>query len=152
MKILMTDDDSDDRLLALVAFKRLNVAHSIDFVTNGQELLDYLKTRLGLNRELPDLVLLDLNMPKKDGREALQEIKSHPRLKHLDVIIFSTSNSEKDKALTLALGARKYIVKPADQDELKDIFQQICNDLVTKPGWRYSIEEVAVKDKQSGGC
>ena len=151
MKILMTDDDSDDRLLALVAFKKLNVAHSIDFVTNGQELLNYLKTRLGINRELPDLILLDLNMPKKDGREALQEIKSHPRLKHLDVIIFSTSNSEKDKELTLALGARKYIVKPTDQDELKDIFQQICNDLVSEPGWRYTIGQEDVKKKQADG-
>lgn len=150
MKILMTDDDSDDRFLALVAFKSLNVAHSIDFVNNGLELLDYLNTRLSLKRELPDLILLDLNMPKKDGREALQEIKSHPKLKHLDVIIFSTSNSEKDKELTLALGARKYIVKPVGQAELKEIFMQICDDLVTKPGWRYAIEQVAVK-KQSEG-
>lgn len=150
MKILMTDDDSDDRLLALVAFKKLNVAHSIDFVTNGQELIDYLTTRLELNRELPDLILLDLNMPKKDGREALQEIKSNPKLKHLDVIIFSTSDSEKDKKLTLGLGARKYIVKPANQGELKQIFLQICNDLVTKPGWRYSIDKIAIEKNPSG--
>lgn len=140
MKILMTDDDYDDRMLALITFKKLNVAHSIDFVTNGQELIDYLKVRLNSNRELPDLILLDLNMPKKDGREALEEIKKHPKLKHLDVIIFSTSNSQQDKKLTLGLGARKYIVKPASQDELKDVFIEICDDLITKPGWRYAID------------
>ena len=145
MKILMTDDDYDDRLLALIAFKKLNAAHSIDFVTNGQELINYLTSRLDLKRELPDLILLDLNMPLKDGREALQEIKSHPDLKHLDVIIFSTSNSEKDKNLTLGLGALKYIIKPADHVELREVFMQICNDLITKPGWRYSIDPVSVK-------
>lgn len=147
MKILMTDDDYDDRLLALFTFKELNVAHSIDFVTNGQELIDYLITRLNLNRELPDLILLDLNMPKKDGREALQEIKDHPKLKHLDVIIFSTSSSPQDKEYTLKLGARKYIVKPAGQEELKNIFMQICNELVNKPGWRYTIDPVGVRNK-----
>lgn len=139
MKILMTDDDYDDRMLALFTFKKLNAAHSIDFVTNGQELMDYLLARLDSNRELPDLILLDLNMPKKDGREALEEIKNHPKLEHLDVIIFSTSNSQQDKKFTLGLGARKYIVKPASQNELKDIFTEICNDLITKPGWRYAI-------------
>jgi len=139
MKILMTDDDYDDRMLALVTFKKLNVAHSIDFVTNGQELIDYLITRLQLKRELPNLILLDLNMPMKDGREALKEIKSHPKLKHIDVIIFSTSSSERDKEFTMNLGARKYIVKPADHEELKNIFMEICDDLENKPGWRYAI-------------
>jgi CheY-like chemotaxis protein len=148
MKILMTDDDYDDRLLALFTFKELNVAHSIDFVTNGQELIDYLISRLNLNRELPDLILLDLNMPKKDGREALQEIKDHPKLKHLDVIIFSTSSSQQDMDYTLGLGARKYIVKPAGQEKLREIFMDICNDLVTKPGWRYTIDQVAGRKKR----
>ena len=75
MKILMTDDDSDDRLLALFAFKKLNAAHSIDFVVDGQELIDYLIARVDAKSELPDLILLDLNMPRKDGRVALKEIK-----------------------------------------------------------------------------
>lgn len=140
MKILMTDDDYDDRLLALIAFKNLNAANSIDFVTDGLELIDYLLTKLDLKQQLPDLILLDLNMPKKDGRTALREIKGHPKLKHLDVIIFSTSNSQQDKELSLGLGAREYIVKPVDQNELEEIFSQICDDLLTKPGWRYAIE------------
>lgn len=148
MKILMTDDDYDDRMLALFTFKQLNVAHSIDFVTNGQELIDYLTTRLTSKRELPDLILLDLNMPKKDGREALQEIKGHPRLKHLDVIIFTTSSSQQDREFTLRLGARKFIVKPAEQTKLKVILKEICNDLLSKPGWRYSIDPLSSAKKQ----
>jgi CheY-like chemotaxis protein len=141
MKILMTDDDSDDRMLALFAFKKLNVAHSIDFVNNGEELLDYLNARLASQRELPDLILLDLNMPKKDGREALREIKANAKLKDVDVIIFSTSNSEKDKKYTLDLGAKHYIVKPTKQEDLIKIFKNICDELVVKPGWHYSIQE-----------
>jgi CheY-like chemotaxis protein len=139
MKILMTDDDSDDRLLALLEFKKLNAAHSIDFVTDGVELIEYLNARIAKNRELPDLILLDLNMPRKDGREALREIKSNPKLKQLDIIIFSTSTSEADKKYTLDLGAKSYIVKPNNQEQLTEIFSKICEDLVEKPGWQYSI-------------
>ena len=145
MKILMTDDDSDDRLHALLAFKKLNAAHSMDFVANGQELIDYLTLRIDSSRELPDLILLDLNMPKMDGREALARIKAHAKLKHLDVIIFSTSASEKDKNYTMNLGARDYIEKPDNQKELIEIFRKICVELVAKPGWHYSIAHPAYK-------
>jgi CheY-like chemotaxis protein len=141
MKILMTDDDSDDRMLAMLAFKSLNMAHSIDFVTNGVELLDYLHTRVSSKRELPDLILLDLNMPLKDGREALMEIKADKDLKHLDVIIFSTSSSENDKQSTLNMGAKSYIVKPPNQEDLIMIFKNLCQDLETVPGWRYAIKQ-----------
>ena len=102
--------------------------------------MDYLNARLETNRELPDLILLDLNMPLKDGRQALREIKAHPRLKGLNVIIFSTSTSEADKRQTLELGAKSFIVKPSRQDELLDTFRTICNDLGETPGWRYAIQ------------
>lgn len=137
----MTDDDSDDRMLAMLAFKSLNLAHSIDFVTNGVELLDYLNARLASNSELPDLILLDLNMPLKDGREALMEIKANEKLQHLNVIIFSTSSSENDKRSTLRMGAKSYIVKPSNQDDLVSIFKNLCNELETEPGWRYAIKQ-----------
>jgi CheY-like chemotaxis protein len=140
MKILMTDDDSEDRLLALFAFKKLNAAHSIDFVSNGQELLDYLYARVESNSELPNLILLDLNMPRMDGREALNRIRSNPKLKNIEVIIYSTSTSEEDKQLTKNLGARDYIIKPSSQRELINIFRKICDDLATQPGWHYFIE------------
>jgi len=140
MKILMTDDDSDDRLLALFAFKKLNAAHSVDFVTNGLELIGYLNSRLGANSELPDLVLLDLNMPKMDGREALKQIKANPKFDGLEIIIFSTSASEKDKAFVLSQGVTSYIVKPTNHLELIEIFRKICEDLVARPGWHYAIK------------
>lgn len=142
MKILMVDDDSDDRLLALVAFKELNMAHSIDFVLDGEELMEYLHSRIETNSELPDLVLLDLNMSKKDGRVALKEIKTDPKLRHLEIIIFSTSTSEKDKKYCLELGAKKYIVKPHEYNELLKVFSNICEELVEKPGWRYSTRHL----------
>jgi CheY-like chemotaxis protein len=140
MKILMADNDTDDRLLSSIAFKKLNMAHSLDFVTDGQELMDYLYARLKNKRPLPDLVILDLNMPKKDGRVALKEIKSHEQLKHLDVIIFSTSTYERDMEYTLGLGAKSYIVKPTDYNQLIEVFRAMCDGLVTKPGWQYSIQ------------
>jgi two-component system response regulator len=141
MKILMTDDDSDDRLLALLAFKKLNLAHSLDFVEDGEELMEYLLQRVNSNRELPDLILLDLNMPKMDGREALRLIKSNPKLSHLDIIIFSTSASEKDQLYSKDMGAKRYIQKPSSRDELIWIFKRICDELEEKPGWRYTVEK-----------
>lgn len=145
MKILMTDDDSDDRLLALLAFKKLNAAHSIDFVTNGEELIEYLNVRVNSGSELPDLILLDLNMPKMDGREALKIVMADPKLRQLDILILSTSTSEKDKQYILGLGARGYIIKPTNQTELIEIFRKICDDVEAKPGWHYFIEKSSGK-------
>lgn len=130
MKILIADDDADDRALASIAFKELNTGHELDFVTDGQELMDYLIKRVNDKKPLPDLILLDLNMPRKDGRVALKEIKNHPMLRHLDVIIFSTSASEDDKKNTLANGARNYFVKPSDYSKLITVFRDICGELV----------------------
>lgn len=147
MKILMTDDDSDDRLLALLAFKKLNLAHSLDFVENGEDLMEYLLSRANSDRELPDLILLDLNMPKMDGREALRLIKSNPKLAHLDIIIYSTSASEIDKKYSEDLGAKRYITKPSNQNELNWIFKSICDELGEKPGWRYTVEKPIRKER-----
>jgi CheY-like chemotaxis protein len=139
MKILMTDDDSEDKLLALFAFKKLNAAHLIDFVSNGIELIEYLTTRLNSHDELPDLIILDLNMPKMDGREALKEIKANASLKHLKIIILTTSSSERDKKFTHDLGVKDFIIKPTNHNALIELFRDICDDLVGKPGWEYSI-------------
>lgn len=128
-KILMADDDADDRNLALIAFRELNVIHTIDFVTDGQELIDDLLFKITCNTALPDVILLDLNMPKKDGRVALKEIKSHEKLNHLNVIIFSTSSSIEDISYVKGLGAKRYITKPAGYIELVSIFKNICDEL-----------------------
>jgi len=120
MKIIMADDDSDDRYLSSIAFKRLKSVHSLDFVFGGQELVDQLRATDPAN--MPDLILLDLNMPGKNGFETLTEIKSDPKLCHLNVTIFSTSNSERDMSTAKEKGADNYIVKPADLTQLIETF------------------------------
>lgn len=128
-KIVIADDDPDDRNLASIVFKELNLIHIVDFVTDGQELIDSLTKKVNSKSALPDVVLLDLNMPKKDGRTALKEIKSNPNLQHLNVIIFSTSSSDEDIKYTLALGAKNYIIKPSGYTELVTVFKSICEDI-----------------------
>lgn len=130
-KIIIADDDPDDRNLASIAFKELNMMHSVDFVTDGQELIDSLTTKINSNHTLPDVILLDLNMPKKDGRVALKEIKSHPELKHLNIVVFSTSSAKEDIDYTMNLGAKNYIIKPSGYIELVAIFRSICKEYIT---------------------
>jgi two-component system response regulator len=130
MKILIADDDDDDRVLASNVFREINKTIDVSFVKDGQELMDNLNLDIKSKKVLPDLIMLDLNMPRKDGRVALKEIKSNPKFRNLDVIIFSTSSSEEDKNYTLALGAKKYIVKPSDYNLLIEIFRGISDELV----------------------
>ncbi len=129
MKILIADDDPDDRTLASTALKEINFMLDVDFVCDGVELIQTLNNSVKNSHRLPDLVLLDLNMPRKDGRTALKEIKADPKLKHLDIIIFSTSTAEDDKNYTLSMGAKKYIVKPSDYNELINVFKNINEQL-----------------------
>jgi CheY-like chemotaxis protein len=120
--ILMADDDLDDRTFAKTAFERSRPTAKIHFVEDGEELLDYL-TRRGpyadpARSPWPDLVLLDLNMPKKTGYEILQEIRSNPRLKRLPVVVFTTSQSEADVVRCYELGSNSFITKPATFEKL----------------------------------
>lgn len=109
ISILIADDDPDDRLLAKEAFEESEMVGKLHFVEDGEELLDYL-TREDTPR--PDLILLDLNMPRKDGREALREIKSNPNLRHIPVVVLTTSQSDTDVFHSYDLGASSYITKP----------------------------------------
>jgi CheY-like chemotaxis protein len=126
MKIVVAEDDADDRVLADTAFRELRTPDELEFVNDGEELMQKLLRLLHTRQALPDLVVLDLNMPRKDGRTALREIKEHPVLRELDVVIFSTSNSDIDRSYTLELGARDYVVKPSEFRELVNFFRQIC--------------------------
>jgi two-component system response regulator len=112
--VLIAEDDADDRFLLKSAFVENNFNDLLLFVENGVELLEYLHLALLNTNEtiLPHFILLDLNMPKKDGREALKEIKSNPNLKHIPVIIFSTTNNEPEMKRCYELGANSYITKP----------------------------------------
>ena len=127
--ILMADDDEDDRFMTQKAFKINRLVNELRFVKDGQELMDYLYQRDKYSdpesAPCPDLILLDLNMPRKDGREALREIKSDPVLHSIPVVILTTSNADKDVVHSYKLGVNSYISKPVTFDGLVDVIRQI---------------------------
>lgn len=127
--ILMADDDPDDRLLVQDAFDEIRLANPLVFVEDGIALMDYLHRRgayADLNgAPLPGLILLDLNMPKKDGREALREIKLDPVLRTIPIVILTTSNAEEDILRTYDLGTNSFIVKPVTFDKLVEIIRKV---------------------------
>jgi CheY-like chemotaxis protein len=128
VSILLAEDDPDDQLLVKRAFASADLTTDLRFVNDGEELLDYLYHRAGHREETsprPGLILLDLNMPKKDGREALREIKADPALKHIPVIVLTTSNREEDIFHSYAMGASSYIVKPVVFSDLVEVIKTL---------------------------
>ena len=126
--ILMADDDPDDRMLAKEALSENRLANEIRFVEDGEQLVDYLKQQGKYNAEnapKPGLVLLDLNMPKMDGREALKIIKSDSNLRKRPVIVLTTSKAEADILKSYELGVNSFITKPVTFDELVEVTRQI---------------------------
>ena len=123
--ILMAEDDADDRLMTKEAFEESRLNNDLRFVCDGVELMDYLYRRGQYsdpaNSPRPGLILLDLNMPKKDGREALRDIKADPQLKNIRVVVLTTSKAEEDIFRTYDLGAASYITKPVTFAALADI-------------------------------
>jgi CheY-like chemotaxis protein len=117
-KILIVDDDADDREIVRDAFTALESEFEYVFLENGDRLIDYLKDG---NTLTSSLILLDLNMPGKDGREALKEIKSDANLRHIPVIIFTTSSSPRDKQAAYDLGANCFITKPDTFNKLTEM-------------------------------
>lgn len=114
--ILMADDDSDDRNIAAEALREAKLVNELHFVEDGEELMDYL-TQTGdysdpATTPRPGIILLDLNMPKKDGREALEEIKADPDLRRIPVVVLTTSRTEEDIYRSYDLGVSGYIAKP----------------------------------------
>jgi CheY-like chemotaxis protein len=127
--ILMADDDPDDRALTKEAFAESHVANDLRFVENGEELLDYLHRRGKYAADgaapVPGLILLDLNMPRKDGREALREMKSDPRFRGIRVVIMTTSKAEEDVVRSYDLSASSYIAKPVTFERLVDVVRAL---------------------------
>lgn len=127
--ILMADDDPEDRMMTQEAFEESRLANDLRFVENGVELMDYLLRRgkyaNPADSPRPGLILLDLNMPKKDGREALEEIKRDPRLKNIRVVVMTTSKAEEDILRTYDLGAASYVTKPVTFSALVDVIQTL---------------------------
>ncbi len=123
-RVIVADDDEDDCMLLHSAFKETRIALNIEFVNDGIELM---KLLLEEGAREVSFVLLDLNMPRKDGREVLKEIKQNPTLKKIPIIIFTTANSETEIRKCYEFGANTYIVKPDGFDELKKVVANLNN-------------------------
>jgi len=128
INILMADDDPDDRMLMKEALEENELPSNIHFVEDGKELLDYLHRREQYAEKetfKPGLILLDLNMPKIDGREALRMIKSDPLLRRIPVVVLTTSKAEEDVFKTYDLGVNSFICKPVKFEELVQVTKAI---------------------------
>lgn len=125
--ILMAEDDPDDRLLVEDALEDANLRAEFRWVGDGDELLDYLLRRDGFQDQAssprPGLILLDLSMPRRSGSDALAEIKRHPELRSIPVVILTTSRSEEDIRKSYDLGAASYISKPVSYEGLVEVVQ-----------------------------
>lgn len=137
ISIVVAEDDPDDRLLIQEAFEEARFTNNIDFVEDGVELMDYLR-RPGLPQ--PGLLLIDLNMPRKDGREVVKEIKADPELKHIPVVILTTSEAESDICRSYRLGANSYIQKPVSFEGLVEVIKVLNRywlQIVSLPSGRH---------------
>lgn len=141
----MAEDDPEDRMLLEDAMEESRLNNPLRFVENGEELLDYLHHRGNFQDQkqypMPGLILLDLNMPKKDGREALKEIKKDERLRAIPVVALTTSSAEEDIQKTYKLGVSSYITKPVTFEGLVDVMKTIGH-------YWLEIVELPVKDKR----
>jgi CheY-like chemotaxis protein len=123
--IVLADDDPDDRQLTGDAFSENRLVNRLDCVEDGEELMDYLNRRGKYealrNDPLPGLILLDLNMPRKDGREALKEIKADPHLRRIPIVVLTTSKAEEDIVRSYDLGVNSYVTKPVTFKSLVEL-------------------------------
>jgi len=127
--ILLADDDEDDRMMASDALEESRLANDVRWVEDGEELMDYLhrRGRFAPPNEAPrpGLILLDLNMPRKDGREALKEIKAEPELRSIPVVVLTTSKAEEDIYRTYDLGVNSFITKPVNFESLVAVMKAL---------------------------
>ncbi|MFQ6099968.1 MAG: response regulator [Anaerolineae bacterium] len=127
--ILMAEDDPDDRLLTREAFEENCLANDLRFVEDGEELMDYLHQRGRFSdpqqSPRPGLILLDLNMPRKDGRKALEEIKTDPDLRRIPIVVLTTSKAEEDILRTYDMGVNSFITKPVTFEGLVAVIKTL---------------------------
>jgi CheY-like chemotaxis protein len=140
LTILLADDDEEDRTMTIEALRERRVANEIRCVSDGQELVDYLFRRGSYadakDAPLPGLILLDLNMPRKDGREALGEMKTDPIIRSIPVVVLTTSRAEEDIVRTYDLGVNSFISKPVTFTGLvqaMDVFSRYWLEIVELP-------------------
>lgn len=139
--ILMAEDDPDDQLLAREALEECMLANSLNIVENGEELLDFLKRRGkytdAASAPRPGLILLDLNMPRMDGREALRAIKDDPDLRSIPVVVLTTSKAEEDIIRSYNEGANSYVTKPVTFEGLVEVMKTLRRywfEIIELPG------------------
>lgn len=128
ISILIADDDADDRMLIEDAFRESRLSNPLAFVENGEELLHYLRCQgkfEGRTGPAPRLILLDLNMPKMDGRTALKHLKADPELRRIPVVVLTTSKAEEDILRTYDLGVSSFITKPVTFQGLVDVVRAL---------------------------
>ena len=139
----MADDDEDDCLLVESAFQEMGIAHDLRFVGDGQELLEYLYNEGDFadpeKYPRPNLILLDLNMPMIDGREALVKIKSDPQLKNIPILILTTSREEQDIELSKQAGASSFLSKPEVFQDLTDMLEKFCTAILHDPNIPFQV-------------
>jgi CheY-like chemotaxis protein len=139
IRILVAEDDADDRMMIKDAFEESRLGNPVDFVEDGVQLMNYLQREgeySSMNdHPYPGFILLDLNMPRKDGRTALREIKASPILQRIPIVILTTSKAEEDIVRTYNLGVNSFICKPVTFDSLVEIVKTVG---------RYWIEIVAL--------
>ena len=126
MNILLIEDNPGDVRLTQEAFKEGSIDIKLDVVMDGVEAIRYLRKETPYDQAItPDLILLDLNLPKKDGREVLQDIKTDNKLKRIPVVVLTTSNAQQDILKSYNLHVNCYVNKPVDFDKFFDIIQKI---------------------------
>lgn len=124
--ILLADDDADDRLLVREAFEENHLLNVLETVEDGEELLDYLNQRGKYEKfSLPNLILLDLNMPRKSGLEALQEIKANEKLRRIPIVVLTTSKAEEDILNSYDLGVNSFVIKPVTFESLVELVRTL---------------------------
>lgn len=142
--ILIAEDDAEDRMLVKEALEESRLINNIQFVENGEELMDYLHNKGKYSDKTifkkPGVILLDLNMPKKDGREALKEIKADPQLKIIPVVVLTTSKAEEDILKTYDLGVSSFIQKPVT-------FHSLVHIMNTLSKYWFEIVELPTRNK-----
>jgi len=125
INILLAEDNEDDVLMIQEAFDEANLTNIIDVVSDGEQAMRYLRRQPPYEgARLPGLVLLDINMPRKDGFEVLEEVKGDARLRHLPVIMLTTSHREEDVVRSYSRGACSYVTKPIDFKQFQDVVKQ----------------------------
>ncbi|MGV3459203.1 MAG: response regulator [Flavobacterium sp.] len=132
LNIVLADDDADDRLFFKEAFEEVKLKHRITEFPDGEKLINHLSDRAN---PMPDIIFLDLNMPRKSGMQCLQEIRANERLKDITVAIYSTSSTEEDIEDTFVAGANVYIKKPSNFGSLVNILNE-----VTLVNWQYIVD------------